>query len=393
MEKIITITKLLLLIGQVSIAQAPNLTNWWYNTTNNMYNSILTDVEAVYYDSNNIYVVTSGIPKYYVSGSSMFSAKDLNAVHVVPRFPTPSANPSLTPTVGSNGLTIDGVLTFPPGDARSYQNAGVWNQIAYFFELLDMDNSNGHSTPQQVYHHHFNNLKVHNTYDSLVHSPLVGFAWDGYPIYGPYGYKNNDGTGGIIRNTSSYTTKTYTTRPNGPNVGGMTPIGCYIEDWQYTQGHGTLDIHNGRLVVTPEYPGGTYAYFTTIDAQGKPYYPYLIGPRYYGVPTTANNIPGGNTVLPSGVTQYIPSGISSVNYLEQLITITPTYVTDNFKVQSSNDHEMIVSVYNSSGLLLFKKTFTHHISIDISHLPLGAYIVNLHDKSLNIGCTKRIIKY
>ena len=44
--------------------------------------------------------------------------------------------------------------------------------------------------------------------DSTQHSPILGFAYDGYPIYGAYGYKNSDGTGGITRIKSSYQLKT-----------------------------------------------------------------------------------------------------------------------------------------------------------------------------------------
>jgi len=45
-----------------------------------------------------------------------------------------------------------------------------------------------------------------------------------------------------------------------------------------------LDELNGRWCVTPEYPNGTYAYFTTIDEKGIPVYPYSMGRRYHGNP-------------------------------------------------------------------------------------------------------------
>ena len=35
--------------------------------------------------------------------------------------------------------------------------------------------------------------------DSTQHSPLIGFAFDGFPIYGAYGFMNADGSGGITR--------------------------------------------------------------------------------------------------------------------------------------------------------------------------------------------------
>ncbi len=36
--------------------------------------------------------------------------------------------------------------------------------------------------------------------------------------------------------------------------------------------------------MTPEFPGGTYAYFTTINADGTPAYPYTTGRQYFGMP-------------------------------------------------------------------------------------------------------------
>ena len=42
------------------------------------------------------------------------------------------------------------------------------------------------------------------------------------------------------------------------------PIGCFIEDHEFIQGSGDLDLHNGRFSVTPDYPSGNilnYAYY------------------------------------------------------------------------------------------------------------------------------------
>ncbi|MBW8865142.1 MAG: YHYH protein, partial [Verrucomicrobia bacterium] len=77
----------------------------------------------------------------------------------------------------------------------------------------------------------------------------------------------------------------------GPNVSEAYPPGHYIEDYAYLGDVGKvlgkdfdLDELNGRWCVTPEYPQGTYAYFTTIDANGRPAYPYNMGRRYHGYP-------------------------------------------------------------------------------------------------------------
>jgi hypothetical protein len=74
-------------------------------------------------------------------------------------------------------------------------------------------------------------------------------------------------------------------------VSNSYPLGRYIEDYAYLGDLGKalgkdfdLDELNGRWCVTPEFPQGTYAYFTTIDANGKPVYPYNMGRRYHGYP-------------------------------------------------------------------------------------------------------------
>jgi hypothetical protein len=77
----------------------------------------------------------------------------------------------------------------------------------------------------------------------------------------------------------------------GPDVSNRYPLGHYLEDYAYLGDLGKtlgkdfdLDESNGRWCVTPEFPQGTYAYFTTIDANGRPVYPYIMGHRFHGNP-------------------------------------------------------------------------------------------------------------
>ena len=55
-------------------------------------------------------------------------------------------------------------------------------------------------------------------------------------------------------------------------------------NWKYIGVVGSLDAHNGKFAVTPEYPNGTYAYFMTQTSGGVPVYPYIIGPQFFGTP-------------------------------------------------------------------------------------------------------------
>jgi len=49
--------------------------------------------------------------------------------------------------------------------------------------------------------------------------------------------------------------------------------------------HFDLDEYNGRWCVTPEFPGGTYAYFVSMSSNGTPVFPNNIGRAFYGNPT------------------------------------------------------------------------------------------------------------
>lgn len=384
------------LLGAV-LAQAqttdPMLTGWWFNTTNHMYNGILTDVEAVYYNSQYVYVKSSGIPNYYLDGQSVNNGSDQDATWRIPRIPQQAANP--TGLIGGQaGLMLDGSVFFTPGDARSYNNAGTWNQLAYYFEGNDMDASNGHSTPDKMYHHHFDNLELHN-WDSAKHSPIVGYAWDGYPVYGPFGYAHADGTGGIKRIRSGYKTKSYTTRTNGPSVGGQFPIGCYIEDWEYTAGYGDLDEHNGRFCQTPEYPNGTYAYFTTVDENYKPYYPYFTGPTFYGIVDNSNAGPnGGNTVLPGDATPYTPAGtsVAAIAAIESNINLAPVPVIANLTITLKEPREYSLRIYDVKGGLQHTQQIGKTTVIDMSRFSYGVYFVEVADMKAGSGFIKRIVK-
>ena len=117
------------------------------------------------------------------------------------------------------------------------------------------------------------------------HSKILGFAADGYPVYGPYGYAsigNNLST--VRRMQTGYTLKSaaYRSGTLGANLIDY-PMGIFVQDYEFTNA-GDLDTHNGRFCVTPDFPTGTYAYFVTIDEQGGSVYPYVLGNTYYGEP-------------------------------------------------------------------------------------------------------------
>lgn len=128
--------------------------------------------------------------------------------------------------------------------------------------------------------------------DVNAHSPIIGWAYDGNPIYGPNAYTSP--TGGVVRTMKSgYTQSLKDYRPKTT----LYPLGFFVEDYDYTAS-GDLDECNGRFCITPEYPNGVYAYFCSInnlvESSGsfynykKPVFPYIIGNYYKSIPIDFN---------------------------------------------------------------------------------------------------------
>jgi hypothetical protein len=337
----------------------PAITSWLQNTSNvgsyyttgnstPISNNILVNCQAVQYSSNWVYVSTKGIPAY-VTGpfqdGNPSQAQNQNAIFKIPLNPTQNTG-TLTATTGGNiGVFINGVALFDYRDGVAWNSStnslcgglpGMspcpggpgasqsWNRDAVPAEKLGFDCSKGHPA-QGNYHHHQNpsafklDLNVISTIcdlfdadglyaiDSTVHSPLIGYAYDGFPIYGAYGYKNADGTGGITRIKSGYQLRNMSTRtvwadgtdvPDGPAVSTTYPLGYFREDYEFVSNANEdyLDEHNGRFCVTPEYPNGIYCYFATVDANWNSAYPYAVGPYFYGNKTASKVTSIGETV-------------------------------------------------------------------------------------------------
>ena len=173
----------------------------------------------------------------------------------------------------------------------------------------------------------------------LNHSPILGYAYDGNPIYGPYAY--NTTTGGFIRRmNSSYILDVNLTPGKRPP---LFENGFFINDYVY-DGSGDLDQHNGRFAITPEYPNGVYAYFSTIDVNASnesvPKYPYMVGPYFYNKPIKENFLPAFNQnfdIFGTNLTRNVgPYYLNATNsYYELIDKVLPEYKQE-FTVTSIN---------------------------------------------------------
>jgi len=340
------------------------------NNTGNASQSVpaYSDIQRIRYTDTDVYINANGLASYTMgpwygsaAQTSLFGfwplAKDYQVR--ITRSPSVPVNKTKHPG-GMIALMVNGVANYDLGDAFSFVNSsgnastptlttgndtmGVssyWSRDALAVEVTSFDPGfahqpglNGqyhyHAQPKALRYQLGDNMSASynattNTYTysdtdptgtvtPLHHSPILGWSFDGYPIYGPYGYSsaNNSSSAitrmrsGFVLRTGSYNTANLTatgrttlpkwatiaqgyrsignytstanltalgdfpltpaqygpaanyTTVSGPNTTTYS-LGRYIGDYDflgdngYTQGVDfDLDQYNGRTCVTPE---------------------------------------------------------------------------------------------------------------------------------------------
>lgn len=276
-------------------------------------------------------------------------------------------------------------------DANSYGGDGHWNQEAYYSEGSTLGaRYSAHTPPSGDFHSHASPYKLYEDYGTNEHSPIIGWANDGYPIYGPYGYTDSlsDGSG-ISLMVSGFALRSMTERNSfpgdatilppplrGPEVSTDYPLGMYVQDYEWDAlNGGTLDEHNGRYCVTPEFPGGTYAYFITQDISGTPQFPYVIGTTYYGSPNVGNEDP--SATVPAGATCLENTGTGVQEYVVDRFEVFPNPTSDfiNIKMEGSYEVELI----SNQGLVVksFAGVSSSSVAIQVSDVQEGNYTMRI----------------
>ncbi|MBJ94100.1 MAG: hypothetical protein CMP23_06420 [Rickettsiales bacterium] len=116
------------------------------------------------------------------------------------------------------------------------------------------DGHNAHTQPDGAYHHHGSPEALFDTSGSSE-SGLIGFAADGFPIYGPF-IEDEDSVRAV---ESSYQLKAgerVSQSGEGAFPGGSYD-GTYRDDYEYLAGSGDLDECNGMT------RNGSYGYYVT----------------------------------------------------------------------------------------------------------------------------------
>ena len=370
--------------------QGPAVTSWIINPGSETgYNGILSNVLEVNYTTTDVYVSCTCVPGYdigpWVGNPNTPANQDFT--FRVTRTPQQNTGTLVNAGLGHIGVWRNGVSIFNAKDGMSYNNQGIWNRDALVFEGSSFDACLGHPAPNGEYHHHVSPNCLYDHTNDELHSDLIGFAFDGFPVYGAFGFTDPDGSGGIARMRSGYQLRSITERtslPNGtmlmagqygPAIAGQYPLGAFIEDYEFVDGSGDLDVHNGRFCVTPDYPDGIYAYFVTVNEQLDPAYPYTIGPTYYGTVQSGNTGPqSGHNTVPGNAVLFDPStGIAQlVN--GSALTVFPVPSDDELNIRMDGAALRSIELFDAQG----RSVAMHGVSgttaaVEISALAPGGY--------------------
>jgi hypothetical protein len=382
------------------IMNAGEYASYWQNTNGSPTNptfvfytsTSLANVTQVCYNSSYVWTKSEGMTTNMGQFLNPGAPSAQGYTYRFPRNPTVPTTKTISPKVGSIGLLTNGVPVYGLSNARYYNGSGnngmgvgTWNAEVYLAEGFVLDATLGaHPQQQGAYHSHAKPYRLYSTTSSSVHSPIIGWAFDGYPIYGPYGYSTPlNASSAITRMKTGYSLRNITTRTSlpygvsltsanyGPAVSTTYPLGTYIEDYEWLAANGgDLDKYNGRYCVTPEFPGGTYAYFVTINASGTPQFPYYIGIEYYGAPETDDITMGATITVPTGTscfTSALNTNESEPLKTENVYTYpNPSSGIFNLKLPEITGKSEI-EVYSVTGQKIFSKSVTgNETQIDIS---------------------------
>jgi len=255
------------------------------------YRSVATDVQrgvdfmgsvSITSNSGQCQLSSNSIPNHdFNDGNRGFpnNVGEVNEIFTVTASPTPAGSPTPLTIDRDNAILLNGVkidvlaaACFGVGDERTGCNTA--NQPWRFDPMhgpngFNVDSNNAHAQPDGAYHYHgpppiFNG-------DNTTPSGVIGFAADGYPIYGPY----FDANGVVQQATSSYILKSGN-RPSGAGDPGGAYDGTFRDDYEYVAGQGDLDECNGMTV------NGQYGYYVTDG------FPYIIG-CFTGTPDPSFN--------------------------------------------------------------------------------------------------------
>jgi len=231
-------------------------------------------------DDSYLYVNSNGMPGWFMRSDFRNEITPQNHHFTIPLVPRAAPAPTEVPFLGTIGVSITGVPIYAPNEAAD---------LGYGDAKTDgrLDACNGHIGPNGGYHFH---ARPECPFDQMseMGSPILGYAYDGYPILEPW--VCTDGPCKDLRkirgswhncvdkNCSVVAVK----KLDASWVLQKPDVKAAWEKFGYVAGSGDLDQCNGRVG-----PDGSYAYYATDT------FPYNVG-CYHGVidPTLNHMFPG-----------------------------------------------------------------------------------------------------
>jgi hypothetical protein len=123
-------------------------------------------------------VYSSGLPDHKSERVNPNTPIGQKFVFKIPRVPKFAKSPAQVPSRGPIGIAVNGVVFFGPEDKQG--------KLA--IENHGLDSCRGHPSDRGVYHYHSTPACIHKNL-SAKHSPVIGYAFDGFKIYGQLGEK------------------------------------------------------------------------------------------------------------------------------------------------------------------------------------------------------------
>lgn len=147
------------------------------------------DSVTVSFTKEHLVVKAKNIPNHptanfpgYLGNPNAIQEQDRTYKFALDPQPNPAAkamdakNANRALNMGPVGIATNGVVFYNPFDAGMEEAVDI------------MDRCCGHPSPDNMYHYHKYPVCVRSPWvdEGRDHSPLIGFAFDGFPIYGPY---------------------------------------------------------------------------------------------------------------------------------------------------------------------------------------------------------------
>ena len=231
-------------------------------------------------DDKYLYVDSNGMAGWFMRSDFRNEVAPQSHHYKIPLVPQPAPAPTEVPFLGSIGVAITGVPIYAPNEAAD---------LGYGDAKLDgrLDACNGHIGPNGGYHYH---ARPECPFDQMSDrpSPILGFAFDGYPIVEPW--VCTDGPCKDLRKirgswhkcVDETCTVVAVKKLDSSWVLQKPDVKAAWDKFGYVPGSGDLDQCNGRVE-----PDGSYAYYATDT------FPYGVG-CYHGVidPTLNRMFPG-----------------------------------------------------------------------------------------------------